>query len=80
MEAHEQKPITGVWGKFGPEVKMVQPFSALLHLPLERQIPISRNHSDMVKFSTETDKDYRTVVTCVGEIVKSCGMLDGTKN
>lgn len=57
---------------------MVQQFSALLHLPLERQIPISRNHSDMVKFGIETDKDYRTVVACVREIVKLCGMLYGT--
>lgn len=57
---------------------MVQEFSALLHLRHERQIPLSRNHTEMVKFGSGADKDYRTVVThvssCIREIVRLRGM------
>lgn len=54
---------------------MVEEFSALLHLPRERRIPISRNHTEMVKFSSAADQDYRTVVTHVSrEIARLHGM------
>lgn len=67
--------VTGVWRRDGPEVKMVEVFSALLHLPRERRIPISRNHTEMVKFSSAADQDYQTVITHVSrEIARLHGM------
>lgn len=57
---------------------MVRSFSALLNLRNESQIPVARNHTEMVKFSSEADKDYRTVVKCVSDCVKEIIKLRGT--
>jgi hypothetical protein len=46
----------------GPEVQMVQRFSAQLHLLGGSQIPVNENHSDMVKFNSPVDPTYKTVV------------------
>lgn len=40
---------------------MVRKVSSQLYLPNECRIPISRNHSDMVKFLAPSDAAYRTV-------------------
>ncbi|KAH0604335.1 uncharacterized protein H6S33_006712 [Morchella sextelata] len=66
-----QKELTaGEWKRFGKAVGMVKKMSALLHLRNEIPIPISRNHTEMVKFSSAADKDYRTVATHIGNCVK----------
>jgi len=49
---------------------MVKTFSAQLFLPREHRLPIERNHTDMVKFSSVVDTTYQTVVhhmeKCIG--------------
>jgi len=41
---------------------MVQRFSAQLYLPDGFQIPVNKNHTDMVKFDSPVDPTYKTVV------------------
>jgi hypothetical protein len=54
---------------------MVTNEAAVLGLDGEIQIPVDRNHSDLVKFSTENDQDYQIVVghleDCVNVIIRS---------
>ncbi|KAI5838634.1 hypothetical protein DFP73DRAFT_599547 [Morchella snyderi] len=59
--------------RFGEELVMAKKLSALLHLKNENSIHISRNHTEMAKFSSVADKDYRTVAThivyCIKDII-----------
>ncbi|KAH8146466.1 uncharacterized protein LAJ45_09412 [Morchella importuna] len=49
---------------------MVKKMSALLHLRNELQVGIPRNHTEMVKFSSVADVDYRTVANHIGNYIK----------
>jgi hypothetical protein len=42
---------------------MVKNNSAQLFWPFEHRVPVARNHTDMVKFSSGEDVTYQTVVT-----------------
>jgi len=59
---------------------MVQGFSARLFLPLEHRLPIHKNHSEMVKFDSEVDTTYQSVVfhmkSCIGES-RDLSVVDG---
>jgi hypothetical protein len=57
---------------------MVKKSSAQLFWPSEHRVPVGRNHTDMVKFSSSEDATYRTVVTnmteCVNKLATSHGI------
>jgi len=57
---------------------MVKNSSAQLFWPSEHRVPVGRNHTDMVKFSSGEDATYRTVVTrmteCVNNLATSRGI------
>jgi len=50
---------------------MVQASSAQLFLPPEHRLPVHKNHTEMVKFDSEVDATYQSVVyhmnVCIGE-------------
>jgi len=56
---------------------MVQRFSAQLYLPFEHRIPVEKNHIDIVKFDSEVDPTYQTVVrhiqVCTEESIGTSG-------
>jgi len=49
---------------------MVQRLSAQLHLSFEHRVPVNKNHTDMVKFASQVDPTYMSIVThmndCLG--------------
>jgi len=61
---------SGGFAKDGLEVQVVQRFSAQLYLQCEHQLPVAKNHSEMVKFASWVDTTYQTVVKymrlCIG--------------
>lgn len=50
-------------------IQMVERFSAQLYLPSEHRIPVSKNHSDIVKFASRVDVTYQTVVKHMKECI-----------
>ncbi|KAF8540748.1 hypothetical protein BDD12DRAFT_804253 [Trichophaea hybrida] len=44
------------------QVKMAKNNSALLYQLFEEQLPVDKNHTEMVKFNSSSDKTYQTVV------------------
>ncbi|KAI5848046.1 hypothetical protein BZA05DRAFT_118723 [Tricharina praecox] len=65
---------TGKWTRDGPPAIMVTKDSAQLFLPNEQRIPVSSNHSDIVKFPDPSNETYRSVVTqikmCIDMVVR----------
>jgi hypothetical protein len=58
---------------------MVKNNSAQLFWPSEYRIPVGRNHTDMVKFSSSEDATYRTVVTRMTECVNNLSTSRGIR-
>ncbi|KAF8542128.1 hypothetical protein BDD12DRAFT_428180 [Trichophaea hybrida] len=57
------KSATGSWGRSGEKVNMVKKNSAQLFWPWEHRIPVSSDHTEIVKFSHREDTTYQDVVT-----------------
>jgi len=51
---------------------MVQRFSAQLYLPSEHRIPVGKNHTDIVKFASQVDTTYQTVVNYMKDCISEC--------
>jgi hypothetical protein len=60
---------SGKYERSGPEVMMVDRFSAALYLPGEYRLPVGKTHTDMVKFASEADTTFQTVVTHIKECI-----------
>jgi hypothetical protein len=49
---------------------MVKGFSAQLYLSFEHRIPVDKDHTNIVKFDSQVESTYQTVVThmkdCIG--------------
>jgi hypothetical protein len=50
---------------------MVKNHSAQLFWPYEHRVPVGRNHTDMVRFSSSEDGTYQTIVTRMTECVNT---------
>lgn len=65
-----QQNSSGTWGRTG-DSEILVPQSLATDSPMNtqgyREIPIQRNHSDMVKFSSRWDENYKNVRTCLEE-------------
>jgi hypothetical protein len=48
---------------------MVKRLSAELYLPDECRVPVQENHTNMVKFASEVDKTFQTVVKHLRECI-----------
>jgi hypothetical protein len=48
---------------------MVERFSAALYLPCEYRLPVGKSHTDMVKFASEVDTTFQTVVKHIRECI-----------
>ncbi|KAA8893236.1 hypothetical protein FN846DRAFT_963294, partial [Sphaerosporella brunnea] len=64
-----RKSNSGRLSRDGPEVEMVKKFSAHLYLSFEDRIPIDKDHTNMVKFDSQGDSDYQTVVNLMQECI-----------
>ncbi|KAH0556424.1 hypothetical protein GP486_005657 [Trichoglossum hirsutum] len=64
-----ERSESGVYGRYGPEVMMVGRFSAGLYLPHEYRLPVEKPHMDLVKFDSEVDTTFQTVVKHMKECV-----------
>ncbi|KAJ4114729.1 hypothetical protein NW768_011283 [Fusarium equiseti] len=55
---------TKCWERTGPRVMVVNPDSALLHLPdsMEEKLPVDGDHYTIVKFDSKTSKTYTSVL------------------
>ena len=64
----------GVWRRTGRPVRMVTKESATWFMPKEEvhnQIPINADHSQLVKFASRADHNYRAVSLKLRELVNS---------
>jgi hypothetical protein len=61
--------LSGNWARDGEKVNMVKKDSAQLFWPSEHRIPVRNDHTDMVKFASQVDDVYQTVVTHMDECV-----------
>lgn len=73
------KKSSGNWEIGDDQVKMVKDNSAQLFWPSEHSVPVRRNHTDMVKFSSSEDATYRTVVTHMTKCVNNLTMSRANK-
>jgi hypothetical protein len=62
---------TGAYARNGEESLMVQRLSAQLYIPNEIRQPVEEDHSNMVKFNSAEDPNYRTTVRYLNEWVDS---------
>jgi hypothetical protein len=62
---------SGSYGRDGKESEMVKRFSAQLYIPIEERVPVEENHTNMVKFASEEDRTYQTVLRYLKEWVDS---------
>ena len=56
--------MTGLWGRTGAHITVVDSDSALLQLPdnIEIKIPVSADHSQIVKFDSRQAETYKTTI------------------
>jgi len=54
---------------------MVKKNSAQLYLPFEIRLPVDKNHTEMIKFSSSSDNTYQTVVSHINRYVDNIGMI-----
>ncbi|CAG8712014.1 16380_t:CDS:2, partial [Acaulospora colombiana] len=62
---------TGKYERSGEEVQAVAPFAAFVNLRHEIQIPVPANHTDIVKFLSNSDPTYISLVTHLKDCVPS---------
>jgi hypothetical protein len=65
------------YARNGEESLMVQRLSAQLYIPKEIRQPVEEDHSNMVKFNSAEDPNYRTTIRCLNEWVDSI-IMDST--
>ncbi|KAI9771315.1 MAG: hypothetical protein M1840_002285 [Geoglossum simile] len=66
-----RKLESGKYERGGPEVMMVKNFSSKIYLPYEYRLPVEKNHTDMVKFASEVDTTFQTVVKHMKDCIAS---------
>ncbi|KAI1416951.1 hypothetical protein F5Y13DRAFT_153431 [Hypoxylon sp. FL1857] len=59
----------GNWDRKGEAVQLVKNISSLLFLPSESRYSVDGNHSDMVKFMSQVDVTYQTVVRSLENVL-----------
>ncbi|KAF8242522.1 hypothetical protein K440DRAFT_565337, partial [Wilcoxina mikolae CBS 423.85] len=60
--------INGTWTRSGDYVVPVSPDSALLKISGETRIPVDRDHSGLVKFTTKQDRTYRSAISYLWQL------------
>ncbi|KAL1615371.1 hypothetical protein SLS56_011838 [Neofusicoccum ribis] len=69
------------WDRNGPPEVLVSSHSATQgklneNDPNHRVFPVQKTHSDLVKFSSENDTTYKTVVDCLESVITEMGKID----
>ncbi|KAI5778634.1 hypothetical protein EDC01DRAFT_340142 [Geopyxis carbonaria] len=68
----KQQP-NGKFERKGAMIKMVDHFSAQLFIPSESRIPVAgANHTNIVKFASDSDHTFITVVNEVSNCIREC--------
>ncbi|KAI5836934.1 hypothetical protein DFP73DRAFT_620676 [Morchella snyderi] len=62
-----QKAASGDWKREGEAVLMIRNISALLFLPQENRYAINEDNTNMVRFGTRDDENYKVVVRHIKE-------------
>ena|ERR1700761_3365683 len=68
----QQDPITRKWRRDGSPVLAADAQTSNLQLPdnMETQVAVNKNHSDMVKYDSQTEETYKDVRFRLAQLVK----------